>query len=584
MAYRFGLFGKFRPEVDNTSMDNIEPEVMSSLFGIPTKIIPSLELSHLQMIIFGQAVKQNAVRKYDIVKTKIESSENVKVLSNTAVETKKEVKNVKEVKKEIKIKHDQIKNYKHKRLEKAQDFKAESKDLKLKTAMKSLGFNSEERNTINKSIKEIKKENNTQNNKIKKENNTQNNKIKKENNTQIIKNKQIENHNAIQVNNAQNIVSKNENSVEEMKLKLMRLKSLFSESKTNKQGAARSNKSKVQPVSDNKKKLSNDNSEKCKNNKQLSSNNTKSTIKKSSKQYFENLVKPTWSNENFHSASEQQVKSVADISAIVKSVLEWKFVAVDSKNSTSRTMYMSRGLFDVLMYNKATNSWESTSNNKLKLPAETVVYGETVTEFNGERNDVTSKQCFHIIDAIVLGGKDVRELPLKDRHIECSLFAASIAKSATENAMTIRCKQLFQLTEVDIFFSSLSKHKMENNLKMLGINVNKYEKNKNIEFFVPSGILFLNENKSHKMKCFSTTHQKVYYFDKNSQKSQFKEDEKPEDIFASFKDTYTSHFVWNFEVQEQISRSHPKHKLNNLLYRDDLMKFISNGLKLFNIV
>jgi len=48
------------------------------------------------------------------------------------------------------------------------------------------------------------------------------------------------------------------------------------------------------------------------------------------------------------------------------------------------------------------------NDKRLELPAKTLVYGEMVKEISGSKSNQIITTTFHIIDALLLGGKDVR--------------------------------------------------------------------------------------------------------------------------------------------------------------------------------
>lgn len=301
----------------------------------------------------------------------------------------------------------------------------------------------------------------------------------------------------------------------------------------------------------------------------------------SNEQYFKNLLNPSWHQEIFHGILENPVKSLADISVRVQSVLDWKFVALDSNDSLSRTFYMSRGECDVLMYNKEKKSWEELSDIKLEMPAETIVYGELVTEYSGEEKCQTSSIAFHIIDAIILGGKDISKLPLSERNKLCNNFTKSCTESESPNKdkrVTFRTKELFDFTSLNIFFYYLTQRKMENNLRKFGININPDQPCS--EFFIPCGIMMMNDVRSDVARCYSKKHDMLYFFEKLTKVSRFEKDVTSfEDVYASFKNTFMNRFVWKIQNQEQFAEEIPNNKNREIMYRDDMINFISHRLE-----
>ncbi|CAO1405529.1 unnamed protein product [Diamesa tonsa] len=305
--------------------------------------------------------------------------------------------------------------------------------------------------------------------------------------------------------------------------------------------------------------------------KQLSEK-PKVTVKMYNEKYFEKLM---GSKENFHGSSEISVKSISDLTARVESVLDWKFVAVESHDTVKRTLYMSRGKCDVVMYNKKKDNWEAIEDIKLEMPADTIVYGEFVTEFNGEGNSQKLKLVFHIIDGIILGGKDIRKLKLTDRNRLCHNFSESILipeSKNKDNSVTIRTKELFNFTSLNVFFHDLTQRKMEKNSKQFGININQDISCK--KFFIPSGIMMMTDVRPGIMRCYSKKRDMLYFFDKHTKVSRFEQDALHDNVYASFKDTFMTRFFWNFNNQDQLSDEVPEIKNDNIMYRKDVIDFI----------
>ena len=555
---------------------------MSQLFGLPRKIKPAPELSHLSMDVLGQAVKENSGRIMESRK-KIRNHEKIFKYPVTMIALRK-TKSFR-VSRYINRKHS-IFEYQQEKSPVASEKKTDSTNDDSFHHSENIERNQHKESSDNVKIIKYQQEKSPvasvkKADSLHHSENLQGRRIKK----RIV---------ATKIKIAENIEPQNEKVSEMLDEKLKRLKSSFGEkpeeeSKKNiknnnniKKLTKHSNKTKrcSSPIDDTnnirkKQKLSS-------NVESTQSNRIQPQKTNNCEQYLEKLMKPIWYKEKFLGSLERPLKSIADISSLVDSVLSWRFVAVDSHNSeeVSRTFYMSRGRCDVLMLNKEKNSWEAITNIKLDMPAETIVYGEIVTEYSGEENKIKSKQSFHIIDAIILGGEDVRQLPLENRNNMCQEFANSITKSQSaneSNTITIRCKQLHYLTDVDQFLSSLAKPKMDNGFIMGSIKINKDQ------FYIPSGIMMLNEVRSDHLKCYSRINRKVYFINKTTKVKKFKEDLMLEEVTSSFKDTFIHRLVWNIEDQQQISSSLTTNKLTHLLYRDDIMKFMKNNLKQFNI-
>jgi cap1 methyltransferase len=315
----------------------------------------------------------------------------------------------------------------------------------------------------------------------------------------------------------------------------------------------------------------------------LPDENRKKPIMKTNEQYCAQLLEQKWLKEKFMSAPERQLESLDHVKAFVHSVLDWYFVGVDdiNKSSKNRTFFMSRGRFDVHMFNMNSNQWEPISDRTLEMSGDTLIYGEIVKELIGEQRSQIASQSLHIIDGIILGGKDIRAMPLLERNQMCEKFARSLRKPAlcsNNKSMPIRCKKLFKLTDIKQFFERLVVRKLKDGSEKMGYDIGRtnddHDSHTN-RFHIPRGLLMLDEVRSDKMRCFSNSQKKIYYFDKNTKKTDFPENLQASDKYASFKNTFTNRLIWKFEIRDQIlEKVDSSSKSKEYLYREDLTNWI----------
>lgn len=310
----------------------------------------------------------------------------------------------------------------------------------------------------------------------------------------------------------------------------------------------------------------------------------KKAIIKNNEHYCAQLLEQKWLKEKFMCAPERSLESLETVKNQVHSVLDWFFVGVDdiNKSSKNRTFFMSRGSSDVVTFNMNSNSWEPFHERTLQLSAETLVYGEIVKELIGEHRSQINSQALHIIDGIILGGKDIRHLPLAERNKMCQKFAKSLTKPPQCNepkTIPIRCKRLFKLTDIESFFDCLVARRLKDGVEKMGYDIGRSQNGNNNtnRFHIPRGLLLLDEVRSDKMRCFSNSQKKIYYFDKNTKKTDFPENLQAADKYASFKNTFTNRLIWKFEIREQILENvDPSKKNNDHLYRDDFVPYVES--------
>lgn len=87
----------------------------------------------------------------------------------------------------------------------------------------------------------------------------------------------------------------------------------------------------------------------------------------------------------------------------------------------------------------------------ISLPPDTLLYGEIVTEMRGELKAQRKVRAMHCIDALVLNGFNITGIHLVERHNYLKKFALAINKESRNDLLTIRCKPLFKLEEIEDF-------------------------------------------------------------------------------------------------------------------------------------
>lgn len=305
-------------------------------------------------------------------------------------------------------------------------------------------------------------------------------------------------------------------------------------------------------------------------------------ILKNNDAYCALMLGEKWSKEHkFMSAPEKLLSNRSLCNSHFISVLDWFFVGVDDISTNGcRTFFMSKGRCDIYLYNMMTNTWDPIKERGcLEMSPNTLIYGELVKELISENRSQLSLHSLHIIDGIVLGGVDIRHLPLRERNKMCEKFAKALTKPIQcrdQKIMPIRCKRLFKITDINMFFSMLNPRKMKDGNEKMGYDIqlqkNSAPMSSQSRFHIPRGLLFLNEVRSDKLRQFSKSQSKYYFFDKTTKNSEFPEKLQPGDMFASFKNTFTTRVVWKFEIREQIlAHVAVDRKKSDYLYRDEII-------------
>lgn len=122
---------------------------------------------------------------------------------------------------------------------------------------------------------------------------------------------------------------------------------------------------------------------------------------------------------------------------------DWSFVPLQN---TDRSFFVSLDCGDNHKYDKKHKMWTKLEKNIIGIPS-TLIYGELVEEFDDNDNTYCA---LHIIDGIVLGGIDIVELSLQERHQMCRKFATALMSTIDrpQGAIQVRCKPLIPMNKL----------------------------------------------------------------------------------------------------------------------------------------
>lgn len=182
---------------------------------------------------------------------------------------------------------------------------------------------------------------------------------------------------------------------------------------------------------------------------------------------------------------------------------DWSFVALDvsvDQGKTIRTMFVSKGNGNVFYYDKKQFEWRQIKEYQLILSPQTVLYGEVVEEIQMKDNQQKSLHALHIIDAIILGGVDIRNYPLSKRNALCNKFACALNRPLCHlntnqaRSIPIRAKQLFALSDMERFFNNVTINQLKSGSKVVGCDVERFDTRETKRFYIPRALLFVRHS------------------------------------------------------------------------------------------
>ncbi|EAT33910.1 AAEL013813-PA [Aedes aegypti] len=238
---------------------------------------------------------------------------------------------------------------------------------------------------------------------------------------------------------------------------------------------------------------------------------------------------------------------------------DWFFMPVDvtaDQGRSIRTVFLSKGNGNVFCYDREKANWTQIKDYQVVLSPRTVLYGEIVEEISAKGEKQKIVHALHIMDAILLGGQEVRALPLDKRNILCCKFAKAMNRplshqnSSTVRPIPVRCKTLLPMMELDSFFSNVSIHELINGAKVIGSDLDSFDAQESKRFYIPRGLLFVRS---------------VQTASKGAEKQ------------LDFGKAFASRILWAWSKTSQIYSSAQRFdvaKEPNLVYRQDFDEFI----------
>ncbi|KAG7162210.1 Cap-specific mRNA (nucleoside-2'-O-)-methyltransferase 1-like [Homarus americanus] len=194
--------------------------------------------------------------------------------------------------------------------------------------------------------------------------------------------------------------------------------------------------------------------------------------------------------------------TIANLQEKVHSSYDFRCVLLASTRDgrKDRAFYLGLGGRNVFRWEgRGVSSWMRL-DTKLELPPDTLVYAEIVTEHRGEHKAQRKLNTLHLIDGLILNGKDIRNLHIVERHIYLKKFATALNKTGRPDLAPIRCKQLFKLETIEEYLAPPRLH----HRLMKGGQIPKRvfvevegDTDRDTFYTVPTALLLLKATKGH---------------------------------------------------------------------------------------
>ncbi|RWS25808.1 cap-specific mRNA (nucleoside-2'-O-)-methyltransferase 1-like protein [Leptotrombidium deliense] len=209
---------------------------------------------------------------------------------------------------------------------------------------------------------------------------------------------------------------------------------------------------------------------------------------------------------------------------------------------------------------------------ELQLPAETLVYGEKVKEVRGEGEAQRHKVTFHIIDALFLGGIDVRLEKFDERISMINKLVKAVTKTSIVDRTSVRIKKVYDLVEIHELFDDFEMKEMKSGI----IRERLCHRVKDAWFTRPSGVLIMNGLKKPWVCKMSHSKQRIYYFNSKDDNSMFV---FPKEAIADFKTSFCNSFIWKWSSDECLLETNTKRFDSSQVTRTTFMAHIRKMLQ-----
>ncbi|XP_066961198.1 cap-specific mRNA (nucleoside-2'-O-)-methyltransferase 1 [Macrobrachium rosenbergii] len=248
-------------------------------------------------------------------------------------------------------------------------------------------------------------------------------------------------------------------------------------------------------------------------------------------------------------------------------------VASTKEGRKDRAFYLGLGGCNVFRWEGRANSPWMRVDTKLELPSDTLVYGELVTEHRGENKAQRKLTTFHIIDGLILNGRDIRNIHIVERHIFLKKFATALNKTGRPDLAPIRCKQLYKLEDLEHI---LSEPRLHHRLMKGGALPRRVytevegDSDRETFYTVPTALMLLKATNEPWMMAFSKGQNRKYWYNTLTRESTF---ECKKDVIAPFRTSYNSGLVWWWDNGVQVLEHDTQGK--NKLHRADILAHLN---------
>ncbi|XP_034107648.1 cap-specific mRNA (nucleoside-2'-O-)-methyltransferase 1 [Drosophila albomicans] len=297
---------------------------------------------------------------------------------------------------------------------------------------------------------------------------------------------------------------------------------------------------------------------------------------KTTDRLLEELLRDWSKNRDWLNNAPHELNSAMALHSSILNVDDWHFMPIGrgETNINGCTIFLCKSRGNLLRYTEH-RKWELVETN-FNVQPRSIFFGEIMFEFSGQGRTSQCVSALHIMDAICLGGVDIRRRPFLERVSMCAKYASSLNKPHKKDRTcgAIRARPIYRLRDMGRFFNEMRQYVLKDNSQRFGYVLDDQK------FFVPGGIILFCELTMNFVTAFSRSRQQIYYYNTNTKESLFKEQIEPRkfnEVFSSFRHCYSRRLLWKWtstlQVDEQASEENA-----TILYRSHFEHFIRRKL------
>ncbi|XP_064485017.1 cap-specific mRNA (nucleoside-2'-O-)-methyltransferase 1-like [Ornithodoros turicata] len=257
----------------------------------------------------------------------------------------------------------------------------------------------------------------------------------------------------------------------------------------------------------------------------------------------------------------------------MKSVYDYRcLVCGEGKPPDNKAFYLGLGRKYVYQWSgNPQEKWNKVTDS-LELPADTLFYGETVQELEGEGRHQKRLNTIHVIDALVLGKKVIKDEHYDDRIRWINKFVKAISKPNRHDLIPLRVKEVFRFEDAGSMFERLCMKLEKGGARNMRLSYCLPQEEEEKHFY-PSGMLLLRTTKSPWYEQVSRSSKKTYYYNMSNGKSIY---ERPTSAVADFKSCFTTSLVWLWQPGIRLLRIPERPTDDGKVHKDTILAFIED--------